>query len=106
MRHIRTLGRYFDTRVSDCILISQLYSLPVPRLLLSARAAGVVCGVVVDDGGTRSASWARFTSANAAASAAASVGGASRTIVGSLRRDAPPALIFIISAWEAGTAAH
>ena len=29
-----------------------------------------------------------------------------RSIVGPLRRDAPPALIFIISAWEAGTAAH
>ena len=73
--------------------------------LVSARAAGVERGVVVDGAG-RSALLDVATSANAAAGAAACVGGALRMIVGSLRRDAPPALMFIISAWEAGTAAH
>ena len=62
--------------------------------------------VVVDAESTRSALLDGFTSANAAASSAASVGGASRTIVGSLRRDAPPALFFIVSAWKTGTTAH
>ena len=76
------------------------------RRMGGARAADAERAVVVDDGGTRSAAWARFTSANAA-SAAASVGGApAGLLVGSLLRDASPALFFIVSACEAGTAAR
>ena len=75
-------------------------------MLLRARAADVTRDGVVVDAAGRSTSWAGFPSADAAAISAASVGGASRTIVGSLRRDAPPALFFIVSAWKTGTAAH
>ena len=76
-------------------------------MLLSARATNVERAVVVDDGGNRSASWRGTTSANAAASSAASVGGAPASLlVGSLLRDASPALFFIVSACEAGTAAR
>ena len=78
---------------------------PAAGSCVGAGAAGVERGVVVDGAG-RSALLDVATSANAAAGAAACVGGALRMIVGSLRRDAPPALMFIISAWEAGTAAH
>ena len=79
---------------------------PAAGPCVGAGAADAGRGVVVDAGGDRSSFWDGATSAKAAAGAAASVRGASRTIVGPLRRDAPPALIFIISAWEAGTAAH
>ena len=78
---------------------------PAAGPCVGAGAAGVERRVVVDGAG-RSALLDVATSANAAAGAAACVGGALRMIVGSLRRDAPPALMFIISAWEAGTAAH
>ncbi len=78
---------------------------PAAGPCVGAGAAGVERRVVVDGAG-RSALLDGASSADAAAGAAASVGGASRSIVGPLRRDAPPALIFIISAWEAGTAAH
>ena len=79
---------------------------PAAGPCVGAGAAGVERRVVVDAGGGRSSFLDGATSANAAAGAAACVGGALRMIVGSLRRDAPPALMFIISAWEAGTAAH
>ena len=62
---------------------------------VGAGAAGVERRVVVDGAG-RSALLDGATSGDAAAGAAASVEGASRTIVGLLRRDSPPALIFII----------
>ncbi len=75
-------------------------------LLVSARAADAERAVVVDDGGTRSASWAGFTSANAASAAACVEGAPAGLLVGSLLRDASPALFFIVSACEAGTAAR
>ena len=78
----------------------------VSRMLLSAGAADAERAVVVDDGSTRSASWAGFTSANAASAAACVEGAPAGLLVGSLLRDASPALFFIVSACEAGTAAR
>ena len=73
---------------------------------VGAGAAGVERRVVVDGAG-RSALLDGASSADAAAGAAAFVEGPpAGLLVGSLLRDASPALFFIVSAWEAGTAAR
>ena len=76
--------------------------LALRRLSLQREQARVVV-----DGAGRSALLDVVTSANAAAGAAAFVEGPpAGLLVGSLLRDASPALFFIVSAWEAGTAAR